>query len=490
MARLVSKIFFNLFAKEWPSEKNRDLFFLSLLVFMTAILVFAFCWQPGFLDGDSIGYAQVAKLAADSNQWLALEDSSWGGPYYYHFPLVIWVTAIIFNIFGVNVVSASLFSLFSCLGAVISLFYFGKLIKNNWVGFFAGICFLLISYTPRLAQQCRMDMPLTFFIILSLYFFVIAIRGRKGFYLLFGLFSSLAIMTKDVNGLAPLGIAFSYLLLTRRFKTFVSPHFLAGAVLSFIPVLVWIWLEHYLYGQTLFSNWFRWNFLNLLRHKGLHAPFYYYPLEILKRYFYFVPFFVYGGYLAVREALKRESDRPLLILTWACFIPLAFSFGSRKLHYFIYSMYPAAALLAGMAVDNLCQEKIKLRILRIFIVALIVLGLLRLCIPLRLGKTYFTDTVFVASPIDSILKQETQPYEFFTFVQHDGALIMYCRQLEGTIALKNYEALVLELAKERKDKKRFLLLKQEDFDTLELSIRNKWHVLFRLEKKVLITDRL
>ncbi|MBU2540371.1 MAG: glycosyltransferase family 39 protein [Candidatus Omnitrophica bacterium] len=471
-----------------PSD-IQDSLFLILLIGMTFIIVFAFCWQPGYLDGDSLGYAQTAKWVADSGRWLAIKDSSWGGQFYYHFPLAIWVSALSFKIFGVNVVSASLFSLLSCLGAVIAIFYFGKIIKNNWVGFFASVVFLLINYTPRLAQQCRMDMPLTLFIILSLYFFILAVRGKKTFYLLFGLFTSLAIMTKDVNGLAPLAIACIYLLISRQFKKLIDPYFLFGFVISFIPVLLWIWLEKHIYGETLFAKWLNWNFLHLLRHKELAAPFYYYPREIIKRYFYFVPIFVHGAFLAIRQAKTRESDQPLLILTWAVFIPFAFSFGNRKLHYFIYSMYPAAALLAGIALNELCKQKIKLRILKIFIVGLIFLGLLRLSIPVRWGKTFFMDKVQVAAYIDSLL-QEEQHYDFFTFNQHDAALIIYSQELDNITHIKDYESLKNLLENKASVNKRFCLINKVDFNSLSASIKNGWHILLILNEEILIANRL
>ncbi len=468
----------------------KDRNFLIFLCCLTLILVFAFSWQPGYLDDDSIMYAHAAKGVADSNQWLCFNDPSYGGPFYYHFPLVIWISAISFKIFGVNVISASIFSLISCLTAVIAIFYFGKLIKNNWVGLFASTVFLLINFTPRLAGQCRMDMPVTLFIILSLYFFLKGFQGKKLNYLLFGLFTGIAIMAKDVNGLSPLPIAFIFLFVSRKFKEIINPYFLSAIVLAFLPVSIWIFLETHFYGysNTIFTKWLHWNFLHLLTNQVFKAPFYYYPREMVKRFPYFVPFFVYGAYLVIKKAVKKESTQALLLVVWMIFIPLAFSFGRQKIHYFIYSMYPAAALLAGIALDSLCNEVRKEKIFKILVILLVLFGLFRLCFPIRYGKRFFTDVVNAAPIIDSVLAK-AKPFEFFTYKQADSALVFYCKQLEVTKRMQDLDSLKVELQKEPKNK-RFILLNEGDFNSFEPSIKSKWVALFKFNNNLLIADRL
>ncbi|MEW6008630.1 MAG: glycosyltransferase family 39 protein [Candidatus Omnitrophota bacterium] len=469
------------------NDKN----FLIFIFCLTLILVFAFSWQPGYLDDDSIMYARVAKEVAISNQWLCFNDPSYGGPFYYHFPLLIWVSAIAFKIFGENVISASIFSLVSCLGAVIAIFYFGKLIKNSWVGVFASAVFLLINFTLRLAVQCRMDMPVTLFIILSLYFFLKGLEIERINYLLFGLFTGIAIMTKDVNGLAPLPIAFIYLVITKKFKEIINPYFLLAIVLAFLPVITWILLETHFYGysNTIFNKWLHWNFLHLLSSKHFKAPFYYYPREIIKRFPYFAPFFVYGAYLAIRKVFKKESNNSLLVVVWFIFIPLAFSFGRQKIHYFIYSMYPAAALLSGIAIDNLCNEEKKEKIFKILIILLVLFGLFRLCFPVRYGKRFFTDIVAIAPIVDSILAK-AEDFEFITYNQDDSALVFYSKQLENTQRIKDFDSLKFKLQQESQNKKRFCFLNSSDFENLEAAIKVRWHVLLKFDDKILIADKL
>lgn len=473
-----------------PYKRNiTDAFLLASLILFTLIIVFFNCTQPGYLDDDSVAYAQTAKLVADSNRWLAFDDPTYGGKFYYHFPLVIWVSALIFKAFGVSVITASIFSLVSCLGCVISLFFFGKLIKDKWVGFFAATVFLLINFTPRLARQCRMDMPLTFFIILSMYFFSKAVMGRKINYLLFGLFTGLAIMAKDIFGLAPLAIGVIFLLITRKSREFLNPYFLLSLILAFVPVVSWIILEQHLCGETIFSKWLNWNFLHLLKSPAFNTPPYYYPLEIIKKYFYFLPLVIYGAYLSVRKFLHRESPVPLLILIWLIFIPLAFSFGRQKLHYFIYSMYPAFGLLCGLALEELLSERMRLRVFYILIFCICAFGAVELFTPLKITKTYFLDTVAIAPVIDNIL-EGAREYDFYTFSgQDDTALIFYSKRLKKTTRLKDNPQLIAKLNEKNSLRRRFCLFNKQDFQLVKPALTKEWHIILKHNDKILIADR-
>lgn len=462
--------------------------FLLILCLFTFIIAFAYCWQPGWLDDDALSYAQTSRLIADSNQWLSFNDPSYGGKFYYHFPLVIWVNALIFKVFGVSVISAAIFSLISCLGCVIGLFFFGKLIKNKWVGFFAATVFLLINFTPRFARQSRMDMPVTFFIILSMYFFSKALGERKINYLLYGLFAGLAIMAKDIFGFAPLAIAVAFLLFSLKLKEFLNSYFLLSLVLAFAPLVSWIMLEQYLYGETIFSKWFSWNFLHVLKSPGYTTPAYYYPLEILKRFFYFVPFFIYGAYLAVKRFLARESELPLLILIWALIIPAAFSFGRLKLHYFIYSMYPAFALLCALAIERILKERTRLKVFYLLIFMIAAFGLLELSSPVRVGKVYFRKTVRLAPFIDNIL-DKAPAYEFYSTVgQDDTALMFYSKKLKKITSLAD-DQILARLNERNSQAAGFCLLDRQHYEPAKAGLSKKWSVLLEYKDTLLITDR-
>jgi 4-amino-4-deoxy-L-arabinose transferase-like glycosyltransferase len=464
--------------------KIKNIHLLFMLLWFTGLLTFAVTRLPGGLDVDSCNYAVVAKEILRSGNWLQLYDPVYGGVFYYHFPLCIWATALIFKIAGVASFTAKLFSMFSGLFLVGTLFYFGKTLKNYWVGFFAGLSLLLTNHVIRLAMQCRMDIPVTLFISLALYAFILAQKYNRRFYLLFGIFTALAIMAKDVFGLFPPVIVFVYLVLTGKWKELFRPLFLAGLLLSVLPVLLWILLDK----GSLVIPWFRWNFIHLLSSPGFNVPWYYYLWAIFTKYFYFLPLAVYGGYLAVMRA-RRERDDPLLLILiiWAVIFPLAFSFGRQKLHYFIIPMYPAASLLVGLAADGIFRESLKVKIAAVFKYILIIGTLVLLFFPLDLRSKRFVEAVEMSGGIDGILKQ-LDKYDFFVYKYDTAAILFYSQQLSRVKTLNSQVELLEALAAPLREA-RLVFMPQEDFLELDDSIKDDYRQLFRFQDRILVIDK-
>ena len=82
-----------------PKERKYG-FLLGYIICMALAMIFAFSWQTATLDGDSYMYAAVAKDIAEGGGWLNIYDPGYGGAFYFHFPLAIWITALLFKILG------------------------------------------------------------------------------------------------------------------------------------------------------------------------------------------------------------------------------------------------------------------------------------------------------------------------------------------------------------------------------------------------------
>lgn len=462
--------------------KIKDSHLLFILLWMAAILIFAYSWVPGGLDVDSCNYAAVAKEVLRTHKWLKIYDPVYQGVFYYHFPLCIWITALFFKIFGVATFTAKLFSMISGFLLVGAIFYFGKLLKNHWVGFFGGASLLLTNHIVRLSRQCRMDLPVSLFITLAIISFILAHRRSRKYYLLFGLFTCLAIFSKDISGLAPLAIVFVYLVLCRRIKELFHPFFISGLIFAIGPLLFWIWLDQ----NTLFYGWWHWNFTHLLKSPGFSVPWYYYIQAIINKYFYFLPFAVYGGYLAVKEIRENKNYEFSLLIIWAFIFPLAFSFGRQKLHYFILPMYPACALLVGMAGDRLLKEAVKNRLAIGIKYILIISSIVMLCFPLNIRSKRFSETVRLAPVIDGILKQLPE-YEFIVYNQDVAAILFYSQELSRVKFISNKasleEALSAPFAKAR-----LCYINEEDFSGLNASAREKWRTILKYKDRIVVVS--
>jgi len=416
------------------------------------------------------------------HKWLGLYDPVYRGVFYYHFPLCIWITAFFFKFLGVSTFTAKLFSMLSAVTLVGVIFYFGRLFKNHWVGFFAGLSFLFTNHIVRLSRQCRMDLPVSLFITLAILSFILAQRRSRTYYLLFGLFTCLAIFSKDVFGLAPLAVVFVYLVLCRRWKEFFHPFFILGLLVTVVPVLAWIWFDQ----KSLFDPWFHWNFLHLLKSPAFTVPWYYYIKAIISKYFYFLPFALYGGYLAVKEARQNKNYEFYLLIIWAVIFPLAFSFGRQKLHYFILPMYPATSLLAGMAFEEIFKEPIKFKITAGVKYTLIIATGIMLCFPLNIRSKRFIEIIQLAPVMDQILKR-IPDYEFIVYNQDMASILFYSQQLQRVKYIKDKSALEEEL-NAFSAKPRFCYMREQDFTNLAPSINQKYQSILKYKDRVLVTS--
>jgi len=462
--------------------KRQDNYLFFILLWVAAILIFAYAWIPGGLDVDSCNYAAVAKEILRTHKWLGLYDPVYQGVFYYHFPLCIWITALFFKFLGISTFTAKLFSMLSGMVLVGVIFYFGRLLKNHWAGFFAGLSFLFTNHIVRLSRQCRMDLPVSLFVTLAILSFILAQKRSRAYYLLFGLFTSLAIFSKDVSGLAPLVIIFVYLALRRNWKEIFHPFFILGLLITIGPVLFWIWLDH----STLFSPWFNWNFLHLLKSPGFHVPWYYYIKAIVSKYFYFLPFALYGGYLAVKETRKNKSYEIYLLIIWVIIFPLAFSFGRQKLHYFILPMYPAAALLVGMAFEKILKDSLKLRIIAGIKYILIIATILMLCFPLNIRSKRFIEIIQLAPVIDETLKQLPE-YEFIAYKQDVASILFYSQELSRVKYIQDKVQLEEELNKPSV-KPRLCYLNEQDFSELSFSTMQKYQTILKYKDMLVIAN--
>lgn len=465
------------------SLRIKNNYLLFIVLWAAALFIFAYSWVPGGLDVDSCNYAAVAKEILRTHKWLGLYDPVYQGVFYYHFPLCIWITAGLFKLLGVSTFSAKLFSMLSGVVLVGAIFCFGRFIKNQWVGFFGALSFLFTNHILRLARQCRMDIPVSLFITLAIFSFILAQKRSRFYYLLFGLFTCLAIFTKDVFGLAPLAVVFIYLAIRLKWKELFHPLFILGLLIAVGPVRGWIWLDR----GSLFNPWFHWNFLHLLKCPAFTVPWYYYLWAITTKYFYFLPFALYGGYLLVKEARRNKNYEFYLLIIWALIFPIAFSFGRQKLHYFILAMYPATSLLVGTAFDSILKESVKLKIAAVLKYILIIAGIVMLCLPLKIQSKRFIETVHLAPAVDQLLKQLPE-YEFMVHNQDTAALLFYSQELSRVKYIADKAVLEKELTL-ADTKPRLCYLSEEDFAKLNPAVKQNCRAVLKYKDKIIIVNQ-
>jgi 4-amino-4-deoxy-L-arabinose transferase-like glycosyltransferase len=199
-----------------------------------------------------------------------------------------------------------------------------------------------------------------------------------------------------------------------------------------------------------------------------------------------LPFALYGGYLALKEARQKKNYEFYLLIIWAVIFPLAFSFGRQKLHYFILPIYPATSLLVGLAADKIFKEPINLKISAALKYILIIATAVIVCFPLNIRSKRFIETVRLAPAIDELLKQLPE-YEFMVYKQDKAALLFYSQQLTK-VAVINNKASLEETLSMPYAKPRLCYLSEPDFIGLSPAAKENWQIVLRHKDRIIIVN--
>ena len=251
---------------------------------------------------------------------------------------IIYVTALSYNLFGVNDFTSILFVLLTSIGSIILAFYFGKLLFNRKVGLIAA--FLLSFFPLNVVYSTKLltDLPSAFFMSLGVYIFLyfeIKKLKHKIGYLISGVSIGIGYLLRE--SILIIGLFFvAYIIYKRRIKKeyFLVPlgvfaimgiEFLAFFSLTGDPLFRFHTSQQYLSEALQYHNYFgRLDFPSGL----FHYPWLFLTNNLLVFFYIFI-------FLAISYAIIYKKKDTYNLLFW--FIPLLLylSFGSSGILQYI-----------------------------------------------------------------------------------------------------------------------------------------------------------
>jgi 4-amino-4-deoxy-L-arabinose transferase-like glycosyltransferase len=330
------------------------------LLLLCALSFFVGLGSGAITDADEAFYAQSAREMVESGDWIT--------PHYNYEPrfqkpvLYYWLTAATYLATGPNEFAARLWSAMSGVGLVLVIAACGRRWFDEDIGLLAGAIAATTFGYFTMARMALPDLPLTFFITLSIYAALVAMLDRepypRKFLLLSAAAAALAFLTKGPVGIViPALVVVPIVLLERRSVNLELTDFVLALLLFLALALPWyvvMWMRHgtaYLEGFFVGDNYERfatarfndprpwWFYLPVLA--GGLLP--WTPLVIV----WFAP---------IWQFLSRRRDIASLdirLLMWAV-LPLLFyslSVGKQP-RYLLPVLPPVALLLAGSIVER------------------------------------------------------------------------------------------------------------------------------------------
>ncbi len=358
----------------------------AVLIAAFAIITFYRLGVRPLQDFDEAIYAQVAHEALQSgNQlgftWLGNPPLHRPEKWFEKPPLMIWLTEVSEAVFGINEFAARFWTaIFAILTLPLTFLFAKELSKESgYLAAFVSVAAFFAAYQfMDDARILQMDIPVGFFVLLSLYAFWRA-RENARFYLLFWFALAGGLMIKSVIGLLPLPIILIFSLLARDFRYLKIKNFRLGLLLFLALILPWHLIESIRYGREF---WHQYLFYHLLERyssalEGNSGPFSFY-FDILFREQLF--FWALAAALVYFIAKSFKSKDRLFVTVSILFIFLFFSTAGTKLRPYILVIYPYAAVAIGMALVDFSmwlekfQKNAALPVITIAVVIVLVAG--------------------------------------------------------------------------------------------------------------------
>ena len=276
-------------------------------------------------------------------------------------PLLYWVTAVSFKIFGVNEIALRLPTALAVIALVWLVLRIARRISGEWAALVAGLSTAFSAGTYIFTRETLHDIWLVLFVALAMEAFTawyMDPRRPARHALLFYAATAGAALCKSLVGVAlPVGIVAVFFLLSRERPKWRTLHLLPGALLFLGLTLPW-----HCFAAARNQGFLNFFFVGeqFLRFFGKREPPVLWEVPLVTFWaLILVWFFPWTAFIpAAFAGIRKSSDKNRLLLVrlsaaWAGVILCFFSFTNRLEHY-AFPALPALSLLVAevLSKDN------------------------------------------------------------------------------------------------------------------------------------------
>jgi 4-amino-4-deoxy-L-arabinose transferase-like glycosyltransferase len=332
-----------------PSERHRGLLKTALLAFAAFFFLFGI-WGGSLYPWDEAFYGEAAReIAEEGLGWLTLHYNY--QPFFEKPPLLIWLTALTYKVFGVNELAVRFWSALAGFGCIAVLFYLAReLFASENIAFYSALALIGFPQFTRQARYGMMDAPLTFCILLGMLLLWKGLRREKLLFFI-GPVLALAFMFKSFASFQLLFIIVLFSFFSGKQRLLGNKYLLAGMLTGLLLVIPWHAHQYTTHGPPFLDQYFFHHIVDraieTFPDRSPRGVFYYFGVLANN-----VPLGVIGllslPYLAASALRERDQERKhalVLILAGVVVTVGLFSLVTSKLPWYILPVYPFLALV-------------------------------------------------------------------------------------------------------------------------------------------------
>lgn len=330
---------------------------ITILILIFAVIYLTPLAGHHLLEPDEGRYSEIPREMVESGNYIT---PMLNYVKYFEKPaLLYWMNAVSFKALGQNAFA----SRFPCALTALTGIACTSLFSAYLFGRRVGVISAVITGTSLLYYAIGTinitDMPLSFFITLTLASFYVAhTKGNRRWYLLSYAAMAFGTLTKGLAGfILPGAVVFWYVVFTRKWRLILDVLYLPGILLFLAIAAPWYYLVcranpdffHFFFIQEHFLR-----YTTKMHHR--YAPFWFYLPLIPAAVMPWTAFFI--ALLSRKSSVRAPcspsmKDANTFLLTWFGVILLFFSFSASKLIPYIVPCLPPLAILMACNADRM-----------------------------------------------------------------------------------------------------------------------------------------
>jgi 4-amino-4-deoxy-L-arabinose transferase-like glycosyltransferase len=364
---------------ESAAPSSRHKLFIFLIVLIWAVIYVGSLFQPPLMDDADTVHAEAAREMVEHGDWVTLKIND-GFRYLEKAPLMYWLVAASYKIFGVHDWSTRLPIALGMLALMLVVYRMGRRFYSDEGGLYAALA-LGTGFGPFIYTRFMIpEMLVALWLAIGFDFFLTSLEQTSGeqtsgeqsergaqpsLLVCWGLAATMAlnVLTKGLIGLVfPIGTIFFYLLLTRNLRHLLRLRLFSSFLVFLVIAAPWHLLAGFrnpAQGEARGFFWFYFVNEHFLRFLKKRYPADYDTIQLWLFWglmlVWLMPWtaFIFQAVrqvpmkLAVfRDGLSRQQRGTLVFALWPLLILLFFSFSSRQ-EYYVLPGLPGVALLLG-----------------------------------------------------------------------------------------------------------------------------------------------
>lgn len=370
--------------------KNKLYIFLAI-AFITLTL---FLGNWGLTDSSEARYAEIGKEMFVNSDYV--NPTLLGIKHLHKPPVTYYLTALGYQIFGVNEFGARFFMQLALVFQLLLVFKITLLLyKNEKLAFTASLIYFSLPIVVVAVRTLTTDAYLTTFILASIYFWLSYKEKKKPYILyIFYFFLGLIFETKGPVGfIVPLTFIITHKIIYKD-KIEISIHQLLGFLLFLFVSASW-YIAAINSNEGLFDYFFNNQLVERVSQNKFKRgkPFYYYmlimPLVGLPWLFYLIFYFKKN----IKTIFKEKKNDFILLITFLVLFTIL-SISTSKLVLYVLPLYFIIAIFSAKFLSACSQKKTKLFttiydvLIGVITLTLVVLSFLNLTIGFEINNIY------------------------------------------------------------------------------------------------------